>query len=52
MTNGCGYVCPKCEGKDYIESGELCDWCTTKEIISDETWLKEVHEGKCCSDEE
>jgi hypothetical protein len=23
----CGYVCPKCEGKGYLDDGTICDWC-------------------------
>lgn len=24
---GCGYVCPICEGKGYLEDGSRCDYC-------------------------
>jgi hypothetical protein len=24
----CGYVCPQCEGKGVLESGESCDYCS------------------------
>ncbi|MFY8020235.1 MAG: hypothetical protein ACOVP1_03515 [Bacteroidia bacterium] len=24
----CGYVCPQCEGKGILDSGELCDYCS------------------------
>ena len=27
--SGCGYVCPKCEGKGFTDDGEECDWCKT-----------------------
>lgn len=47
---GCGYVCPQCEGKGFTETGDACDWCSKPEI-SDENWIKEVHEGKCCADD-
>ncbi|MCU0443044.1 MAG: hypothetical protein MUE96_11650 [Bacteroidia bacterium] len=23
----CGYICPQCEGRGFLESGETCDWC-------------------------
>ncbi len=29
---GCGYVCPKCEGKGLLDDGSVCDWCTLEEI--------------------
>lgn len=56
---GCGYVCPQCEGKGFTDDGSPCDWCAaptistpaTDLVITNEQWLKEVHEGKCCSDE-
>lgn len=58
---GCGYVCPQCEGKGFTDDGELCDWCSSAEPtqpstqnkieITNDQWLKEVHEGKCCADE-
>ena len=55
MANTCGYLCPKCEGRGFDEEGNECDWCTAdtnsqEETISDEEWLKNVHEGTCCSD--
>lgn len=56
----CGYVCPQCEGSGFTAEGEVCDWCqvaekekeptSSTEAMSDEGWIKEVHEGKCCSD--
>jgi len=27
MTS-CGYICPKCEGRGYTDTGEDCDWCS------------------------
>jgi len=56
MSN-CGYVCPSCSGSGFNEQGQLCDWCTPKDkeqpsktIVTDQDWLKSVHEGPCCSD--
>jgi len=51
----CGYVCPVCEGKTFLDNLEPCDYCQKPEtvpekIISDEDWLRSVHEGDCCSD--
>lgn len=51
----CGYLCPVCEGKGYIESGDACTYCEESIVsgsatLSDEEWMKEVHEGGCCSD--
>lgn len=53
---GCGYVCPQCEGRGFTEDGETCDWCSkpsgeSTTQTSDEDWIKEVHEGKCCADD-
>ncbi len=54
----CGYVCPQCEGSGFTAEGEVCDWCKPvtsvtmpekQETITDEVWINEVHEGKCCS---
>ena len=25
----CGYVCPKCEGKGFLEDFSNCDWCNS-----------------------
>ncbi|MBW7844641.1 MAG: hypothetical protein H3C45_03145 [Bacteroidia bacterium] len=51
---GCGYVCPKCEGRGFLDSGETCDWCSEspKSIIelTDAEWIKKVHDEGCCSD--
>lgn len=49
----CGYICPKCNGTGF--DAELltdCDWCKQepKAEISDEEWIKTVHEQNCCSD--
>ena len=56
----CGYLCPQCEGRGFIENGEVCDWCLQPESnktvqgadneLSDEEWLDSVHNGPCCSD--
>jgi|GEM_PF-904392 len=53
----CGYICPACNGSEIDEHGNQCHWCskTSKEQpsqnnITDQDWLKTVHEGPCCSD--
>ena len=52
----CGYVCPACSGSGFDEHGNNCHWCSfahesvIKNPISDEDWIKNVHEGPCCSD--
>lgn len=23
----CGYTCPQCEGRGFMEDGTPCDWC-------------------------
>lgn len=51
----CGYLCPKCEGRGFTDQGETCDWCLVitkpeSSTISDEDWVKKVHEGPCCGD--
>ncbi len=51
----CGYICPKCDGIGFLpETLEICDWCqqpSDKSVtISDEEWIKIVHESNCCSD--
>ena len=54
--SGCGYVCPACNGLEMDEQGNKCSWCSPieenslKPNISDEEWIKSVHEGSCCSD--
>lgn len=47
----CGYLCPQCEGKGYLEEGHPCDWCSTeiKSSVTDEDWIKSTHEGACCA---
>lgn len=52
----CGYLCPVCEGRGFTEDGSTCDWCrvepkAAEKVVSDDEWIKEVHEGKCCGDE-
>ncbi|MCS7004675.1 MAG: hypothetical protein NZM38_05055 [Cytophagales bacterium] len=50
----CGYVCPQCEGKGYDEEGNACSWCihadNDSHSLSDEEWLKHVHQTCVCSD--
>lgn len=54
----CGYICPQCNGTELKDNGDICDWCSVdmvikdepKVIISDDEWMKNVHEGKCCAD--
>lgn len=48
----CGYLCPACNGTGFVEL-DPCSWCgpqKKKEEISDEEWMKQVHEGPCCGD--
>ncbi len=26
----CGYTCPQCEGKGFMEDGTPCDWCSVE----------------------
>lgn len=57
---GCGYVCPQCEGKGWIDAGTVCNWCSpiaTEESpknlvteISDDDWIEKVHGACACSD--
>ncbi len=57
----CGYICPACEGRGFDDEGKPCEWCSaTSSIIpsndspqiSDEDWVKRVHEGNCCAGED
>ena len=59
LMAGCGYVCPQCEGKGFIDTGEVCDYCHVNEPpissakqqqLEREDWIKKVHEGPCCGD--
>jgi hypothetical protein len=27
----CGYICPQCEGKGFLDDGTPCDWCGKEE---------------------
>lgn len=57
----CGYLCPKCEGKGFLDDGTICDWCEVKQVPEKEKpkvseqdlkdWIETVHEGPCCSDQ-
>lgn len=52
---GCGYVCPLCEGKGFLDSGEECEYCSSmegssKKELDDSEWIEKVHGGNCCSD--
>lgn len=53
----CGYICPSCDVRLYMDDGSPCPWCNPddiqkkeKGIISDEEWMNSVHFGNCCSD--
>ena len=50
----CGYICPLCEGKGFLDNLKPCDYCETdkkvKIEISDEEWMETVHNGPCCGD--
>ena len=56
---GCGYVCPLCEGRGFLENGAECDYCAppklplTQLVLPDrerQDWISMVHEGSCCAD--
>jgi arsenate reductase len=42
----CGYVCPKCEGKGFLENFFNCDWCSTTPIIKD-NMITIYHNKRC-----
>jgi hypothetical protein len=51
----CGYICPSCDGRLFMDNGEPCSWCQpiiklSANIISEEEWIQSVHFGSCCSD--
>lgn len=50
----CGYICPKCNGTGFnADTLDNCEWCTKTEVeptISNEDWIKSVHENDCCAD--
>ena len=51
----CGYICPSCEGRLFIDNGDPCSWCqpvlkVSANSISEEEWIQSVHFGSCCSD--
>ena len=52
----CGYICPQCEGKQFMDDGSVCSWCqpenksVVSEIITTDEWIQSVHFGYCCSD--
>lgn len=55
---GCGYVCPLCEGQGFTDEGKECDYCKLpsqeKSMLTQldkDQWIKDVHEGPCCSDD-
>lgn len=58
---GCGYLCPQCEGRGFLDDTSECNWCSpekpkqqtnslqTKEEELEE-WIAKVHGSNCCSD--
>lgn len=52
----CGYLCPSCEGREFMDDGSACTWCKPiaavkpQKAISDQEWMDSVHFGDCCSD--
>ena len=42
----CGYVCPKCEGKGFLEDFSICDWCSTTPIIKN-NMITIYHNNRC-----
>lgn len=62
MAVTCGYICPQCEGSGFLKDTlEDCPWCRGNKTqikteekpkeISEEDWMKNVHEGNCCTDD-
>lgn len=44
---GCGYVCPQCEGRGVMDSGEPCDYCQPQtEKSSDSTQEENPDNGE------
>jgi arsenate reductase len=42
----CGYVCPKCEGKGFLEDFSNCDWCSTTPIKNN-NMITIYHNNRC-----
>lgn len=42
----CGYICPKCEGKGFLEDFSTCDWCSSEPIIKN-NMLTIYHNNRC-----
>jgi arsenate reductase len=42
----CGYICPKCEGKGFLEDFSNCDWCSSEPIIKN-NMLTIYHNNRC-----
>ena len=34
--SSCGYTCPQCEGRGFLEDGTPCEWCGTEEKSENE----------------
>jgi hypothetical protein len=42
----CGYICPKCEGKGYLDDGTICDWCKGGDSGEESDFKKEQQEDR------
>ncbi len=40
----CGYICPKCEGRGFLDDGTPCDWCAV-EVKSENVKSESDDEG-------
>ncbi len=43
----CGYVCPKCEGKGFLDDLSICNWCNA--LTNDTTDKIVIYHNNSCS---
>ena len=42
----CGYTCPQCEGKGFLDDGTVCDWCSVEVKSEKEKVASDEKEGE------
>jgi arsenate reductase len=47
MDNTCGYVCPQCEGRGFLDNFSDCNWCTDNPITNNSEIIEIYHNNKC-----
>ena len=47
MAKTCGYICPQCEGRGFLDDFSDCNWCTDNPMLNKTDMIEIYHNNRC-----